>query len=98
MRDSGSRDSSSNLLRAINYPFSNENHFVIFIIYARIPKSGLIGGLYENASGIFIFYACGPQRNQVIFFNGYCRSAMIFHYPMSFHIWDRFDVEFNPPS
>ena len=27
-------------------------------MYARTPKSGLIGGLYENASGIFIFYAC----------------------------------------
>ncbi len=27
-------------------------------MYARIPKSGLIGGLYENASGIFILYAC----------------------------------------
>ncbi|HOW34612.1 MAG TPA: hypothetical protein PLN32_09195 [Methanoregulaceae archaeon] len=50
--------------------FSNETHFVIFIIYARIPKSGLIGGLYENASGISIFYACGPQRNRVIFIRG----------------------------
>jgi hypothetical protein len=29
------------------FTFSNETHLVIFIIYARIPKSGLMGGLYE---------------------------------------------------
>ena|GEM_PF-3222006 len=38
----------------------NENHLVIFIIYARIPKSGLIGGSNKTASGILIVYAGGP--------------------------------------
>jgi len=40
-------------------------------MYARIPKSGLIGGLYENASGIFIFYAVA-LKGIVLFF--YLRS------------------------
>jgi len=34
------------------------------------PIMGLSAFLNENASGIFIFYACGPRRNHVIFIRG----------------------------
>jgi len=31
------------------HAFSLENHFVMFMRYARVPKSGFIGGWHENS-------------------------------------------------
>ena len=50
------------------YSFSNENHFVIFIIYARIPKSGLIG-VYMRMPPAFSSFMLVALKGIMLFFH-----------------------------
>ena len=59
--------------------FSNENHFVIFIIYARIPKSGLIG-VYMKMPPEFSCFMLVALEGSVLFLSGEAACCRCRHY------------------